>query len=882
MYTFPWFDKLLSDILFVQEEIDQVPPGFISIDCGALEGTNYTDGTTGMDYISDAAFVDTGVRKTISPEFKNNLLPQQFNKVRSFPQGTKNCYTLRPAQGKGNKYLIRASFMYGNYDAENQIPEFDLYIGVDYWTTVMLYDSSIGYRWEIIHVPTTDYIYVCLVNVGLGTPFISALELRPLNNSIYQTTSGSLGLFMRYDYGSTTNELVRYKDDVYDRMWNPHDLGNHTKTLSTMSAIDSLGSNRFQPAPVVMSTAVAPLNASSPLSILWSPDNSTDEFYIYMHFAEVEVLKASQYRAFHIYLNDELWYDDPVVPDYLYTNTIYSTASEAHSFFAFSMNKTENSTHPPIINAIEVYTVIEILNSHTEDQDVAAIVNIKKLYGVTRNWQGDPCVPKAYVWIGLNCSYDGFDPPRIISLDLSASGLTGEVASNISDLTMIQSLDLSNNNLTGQVPDFLSRLAFLKVLNLKGNNFNGSIPAELLARSKNGSLSLSIDGSEDKSRDSCESNPCKKKKNNVVLPVVASVVALSVLFTAIMAALWVVKRRKQVVRKLDAETNQTDRSVEVKSREFTFTYSEILSITNNFERVVGKGGFGTVYHGYVGNSQVAVKMLSPSSIQGYKEFQAEANLLTSVHHKNLTSLVGYCNEGTNMAIIYDYMVNGDLEKHLRDRNQNVLSWEERLQIAMDAAQGLEYLHHGCNPPIIHRDVKTTNILLNENFHAKLADFGLSRVFLTEGSTHVSTVVAGTPGYLDPEYYTTNRLTDKSDVFGFGIVILEIITGRSALSKGRDKTHIVQWVGSKLENGDIRSIADPILHGDYDVNSVWKAVELAMACVSGNSTRRPTMNHVAMELKECLAMEMARNDTESRNPIGMISMNLESELNPLAR
>ncbi|WZZ65182.1 hypothetical protein YC2023_076552 [Brassica napus] len=174
-------------------------------------------------------------------------------------------------------------------------------------------------------------------------------------------------------------------------------------------------------------------------------------------------------------------------------------------------------------------------------------------------------------------------------------------------------------------------------------------------------------------------------------------------------------------------------------------------MTNNFQRVLGKGGFGTVYHGNLDDAQVAVKMLSHSSAQGYKEFKAEVELLLRVHHRHLVGLVGYCDDGDNLALIYEYMANGDLRENMSGkRGGNVLTWENRMQIAVEAAQGLEYLHNGCRPPMVHRDVKTTNILLNDRSGAKLADFGLSRSFSIDGECHVSTVVAGTPGYLDPE------------------------------------------------------------------------------------------------------------------------------------
>ncbi|XP_059630738.1 probable LRR receptor-like serine/threonine-protein kinase At1g05700 isoform X2 [Cornus florida] len=858
--------------------------GFISIDCGMREASSYTDTITGIYYSSDENFVETGLSMPVSSEFIPNLASQQFLNVRSFPEGTRNCYTLRPQGGRGNKYFIRAWFLYGNYDDQNQPPLFDLYIGVEFWKTVTIKDSTTIWRHEIIHVPTADYINVCLVSTDQGTPFISALELRPLNNSMYETKNNvSLEYWWRRDFGSTRNdyvsEFIRYKDDVYDREWRPYSQ-NYTKlsTPSSNSIVESDG--LYNPPSEVMSSAIKPNVSSDSLYFSWEPVTPTDQFYIYLYFAEVQVLQKNQTREFNIYLNGQQWYKEPVSPNYLSSTTVYSTSPSSYASYELSIIKTNNSTLPPIINAMELYVVKQFLQSQTDDKDVAAMKSIKSKYEVKRNWQGDPCAPREFVWDGLNCSIIGFDSPRITSLNLSSGGLTGEIAPDISNLTMLQSLDLSNNSLIGEVPNFLSQLTSLKVLNLEGNNFTGSLPPDLVARSNNGSLALSIDPIEGENTNPCNSSPCKKKKSKVV-PIVASVAAaLCSLLIAIMAALWIIKRRRRVVRKEDAETNQRDVYMEVKNRQLT--YSQVVHITNNFEKIVGKGGFGKVYLGYLGGSQVAVKMLSSSSVQGYKEFQAEADLLVSVRHKNLTSLVGYCKEGTYMGIIYEYMVNGNLTRHLLDKNSVVLSWEERLRIALDAAQGLEYLHHGCKPPIIHRDVKSTNILLNEKFQAKLSDFGLSRVFPTEGGTHVSTTVAGTPGYLDPECCTSNRFTEKSDVYSFGIVVLEIITSKPPIARGYDKTHIIQWVSSVLENGDIKGIVDPRLQGDFEVNSVWKAVELAMSCVSQPSTIRPTMNYVVMELRDCLATEIARHHTESKDSIeGPIHLDTEMSL-PMIR
>ncbi|XP_050285789.1 LRR receptor-like serine/threonine-protein kinase IOS1 [Quercus robur] len=865
----------LALILLVQAQ-DQ--SGFISIDCGLAENSSYSEPTTGIKYISDAIYINTGVSKSIPLEFKDGLQQQAWT-LRSFPQGIRNCYSINNIT-QGAKYIIRANFYYMNYDGQGKLPEFDLHLGPNLWDTIKIENSSLGVIKELIHVPSLNHIQVCLVNTGLGTPFISALELRPINSSLYVTNFGSLSLFLRSDLGSEKG--YRYKDDVYDRYWSSLNF-NDWKAVSTSLTVNKERHNAYWVPSVVMSTAATPINESAPMEFYVQPTDINSEFYVYMHFAEVVKLRANESRSFNITINGELWYG-PLSPTYLLTDTVYSTTALTGGKYVFSILKTGNSTLPPIINAIEIYTVKDLPRSETDQQDVGAITNLKSTYGVERNWRGDPCAPKAYSWEGLNCSYEGYNPPRIISLNLSSSGLTGEISVDISNLVMLQYLDLSNNSLTGSVPAFLTQLKYLRVLNLKQNQLNGSIPAKLIEISEKGSLLLSVD----ENSNFCGSGSCNKKKKNIAFPIVASVGGLFILSLTVVAILWGLRSRKQQhttkVAKVDLEPNVQNQSLESIQRQFT--YPDLLRITNNFERILGKGGFGTVFHGCIENTQVAVKMLSASSVQGYQQFQAEVKLLMRVHHKNLTTLVGYCYEGTNMGLVYEYMANGDLEAHLSGENTNILSWEARLQIAMDAAQGLEYLHHGCKPPIIHRDVKTTNILLNEKCRAKLADFGLSKIFPTDGGTHVSTVVAGTPGYLDPEYYITNWLTEKSDVYSFGVVLLEIITNRPVIERSKERIHISQWVSSMLAKGDIKNIVDPKLDGNYNVNSVWKAVEIAMLCLSPTSSKRPTMDQVVAELKESVETELAqrkdRYEDESKDSFDMININVTTALNPLAR
>ncbi|KDO40731.1 hypothetical protein CISIN_1g0049352mg, partial [Citrus sinensis] len=624
-----------------------------------------------------------------------------------------------------------------------------------------------------------------------------------------------------------------YPDDIYDRIWLPNSLPN-SEPINTTSDIISM--NDYQGPSTVMQTAVIPTNGSNSLQLSWEPNDPKFLYYAYLYFSEFENVQANnQTREIIIYINGIDWFG-PFSPLHFAANTIYSTwPILTAEKIEFSINTTESSTLPPILNAYEIYRAKEFLQFLTNQQD-------------------------AYLWQGLNCSYPEYDPPRITSLNLSSSGIAGDIAPYISTLTSIQILDLSNNNLTGPVPDFLSQLPFLTELNLKG-----TIPNGLIEKQKNGLLSLSVEGNPDLCPEaSCTADESNGSRDNkFVVPVVASVVSLCVLVTA-MAILWSLRRRMQVAK---------NGSFELKNQRFS--YSNVLRITNNFERVLGNGGFGTVYHGYLDGTEVAVKMLSPSSAQGYKQFQAEVELLMRIHHKNLTTLVGYCDEGTNRGLIYEFMANGNLQALLLGEEADILSWEGRLRIAIEAAK-------------VHRDVKSTNILLSGKFQAKIADFGLSRTFPVEGSgTHVTTTIAGTPGYLDPEYYISNRLTEKSDVYNFGVVLLEIITSKSVIERTHERIHITQWVSFMLGKGDIESIVDPRLHEDFDINSVWKTVEIAMACVSQTSTKRPTMNQVVMELNESLAIETARlkaagKEYESKDSIESISVNQHSELSPLAR
>ncbi|XXG57301.1 hypothetical protein AAC387_Pa03g4490 [Persea americana] len=882
----PWLSILMSLLALAVSVQDQ--PDFLSIDCGIAED-NYTDDNTRIFYTSDAKFIQTGTNKNISEDYITEQVPRRYQNLRFFPDGNRSCYTLTPVT-KSNRYLLRASFMYGNYDGLSNLPKFDVYVGVNRWEVTLPTTAGERIRNEIIVYTTMGYVSVCLVNTGSGIPFISTLELRRLNNLSYEAAneSQSLRLVYRNHFRQTASGPIRYPDDAYDRIWTVW-MPDGWTPINNSSPGNSWSQNDFRlPLPVI-NTAVIPSDPNNNLTFYFPTRNGDPklQYHVYMHFSELQQLKRNESREFSIIVNGDLFYR-PFSPKYLSENTVYSVSplsGKNQHWVVFS--KTTSSTLPPIFNAEEIFILEPLSATPTDSKDVDTIMNIKAFYQIKRNWMGDPCVPSSYSWEGLNCSYPDSKPPTIISLDLSSSGLMGVLAPSLSNLTSIQSLDVSNNSLTGPVPEFLAQLPSLKILKLTNNQFTGSIPAFLLEKLKDGSLSLSFDNNANVSGPSdinhCEAGSCKKRRRKIVVPILASSISALVMLIIMGFVLWkFTQRRRQrdsvVVRDKaggSIHKMQYKRNGSLHSENQRFTYNEVVDMTNNFESPIGNGGFGTVYHGQMREgTQVAVKMLSLQSVkllshprQGSNEFQNEAQLLMRVHHKNVVPFIGYCQEGDNMALIYEYMALGNLGSHLSGTNSNskALNWSQRLCIALDVALGMEYLHTGCRPPIIHRDMKTTNILLNERLEAKIGDFGMSKVFLQDDLfTHVSTAVKGTPGYLDPEYFSSNNLTHKSDVYSFGVVLLELITGQPAIIRNTDyeKRTLVDWACPIIARGDIQSVVDPRLEGDYNINSLWKVAELVLACTSPRSIERPTMTEVVVDLKDCLGTETAAERARS--------------------
>ncbi|KAJ9693530.1 hypothetical protein PVL29_009468 [Vitis rotundifolia] len=291
-----------------------------------------------------------------------------------------------------------------------------------------------------------------------------------------------------------------------------------------------------------------------------------------------------------------------------------------------------------------------------------------------------------------------------------------------------------------------------------------------------------------------------------------------------------------------------------------FTLFELETITKSFrsDYILGEGGFGTVYKGYIDENvrvglkslPVAVKVLNKEGFQGHREWLTEVNFLGQLRHPNLVKLIGYCCEDDHRLLVYEFMFRGSLENHLFRKATVPLSWATRMMIALGAAKGLAFLHNA-ERPVIYRDFKTSNILLDSDYTAKLSDFGLAKAGPQGDETHVSTRVMGTYGYAAPEYVMTGHLTARSDVYSFGVVLLELLTGRRSVDKTRPSKEqsLVDWARPKLnDKRKLLQIIDPRLENQYSVRAAQKACSLAYYCLSQNPKARPLMSDVVETLE----------------------------------
>ncbi|XP_068305726.1 probable serine/threonine-protein kinase PBL21 isoform X2 [Pyrus communis] len=309
----------------------------------------------------------------------------------------------------------------------------------------------------------------------------------------------------------------------------------------------------------------------------------------------------------------------------------------------------------------------------------------------------------------------------------------------------------------------------------------------------------------------------------------------------------------------------------------SFTFRELAAATKGFREVnlIGEGGFGRVYKGRLDAGQVvAIKQLNHDGVQGFQEFIVEVLMLSLLHHTNLVTLIGYCTDGDQRLLVYEYMPRGSLEDHLFDLSpgQEPLSWDTRIKIAVGAARGLEYLHCKANPPVIYRDLKSANILLDDEFNPKLSDFGLAKLAPVGDKTHVSTRVMGTYGYCAPEYAMSGKLTLKSDIYSLGVVMLELITGKKAIdcSKRPGEQNLVSWSRPFLKDRrKFVQLVDPLLQGRFPVRCLHHAIAITAMCLQEQPTFRPLVTDIVVAL-EYLASQSHKPEPHKAGVHGPLS------------
>ncbi|KAF2309553.1 hypothetical protein GH714_003799 [Hevea brasiliensis] len=521
----------------------------------------------------------------------------------------------------------------------------------------------------------------------------------------------------------------------------------------------------------------------------------------------------------------------------------------------------------------------------------------------------DPCT-----WNMVGCSVEGF----VISLEMESMGLSWTLSPSIGNLSQLRTMLLQNNQLTGPIPAVIGKLLELQALDLSGNQFAGDIPSSLgflthlsslrLSRNKlsgqipvlvanlSGLLFLdlsfnNLSGPTPKifvkgynitgNSFLCSSSPAQicmgapKPGNETIssqkasyhhrwaLSVAIGVSCTFVIFVMLLVC-WVPWYRSHLLFTSHVQQDYEFHIGHLKR----FSFRELQLVTGNFnsKNILGQGGFGVVYKGCLPNKTlVVVKRLKDPNYTGEVQFQTEVEMIGLALHRNLLRLYGFCMTTDERLLVYPYMPNGSVADRLREayREKPSLDWNRRIHIALGAARGLLYMHEQCNPKIIHRDVKAANILLDESFEAIVGDFGLAKL-LDQRDSHVTTAVRGTVGHIAPEYLSTGQSSEKTDVFGFGILLLEFITGQKALNAGLGNNNgRVAQVRTLHEEKRLEVLVDRDLKGCFEAVELEKAVELAVQCTQSHPNLRPKMSEV-LKVLEGLVGQSGTEESQGRS------------------
>ncbi|KVH20893.1 Concanavalin A-like lectin/glucanase, subgroup [Cynara cardunculus var. scolymus] len=532
--------------------------------------------------------------------------------------------------------------------------------------------------------------------------------------------------------------------------------------------------------------------------------------------------------------------------------------------------------------------ILLLLSSHCysdnkPDVEGEALIELLKALndtdGIITDWN-DFLVSPCYSWSHVICDHKS---GNVISLSLGSIGFSGTLSRSITKLKFLTNLDLHDNNLSGELPDYVSSLVNLQNLNLSRNKFSGSIPTSWDQLSNLKYLDLSSNNLRGKIPEKLFlarvfkyailfvlRSPNKSKLKLVTIGATCGALVL-LLFGAIFLHRFNLKRKLN--RDLYVDVEGEDDSKVSFGQLRRFSWREVQLATDNFNEsnIIGRGGFGKVYKGVIAdNTKVAIKRLTDyQSPGGEAAFLREVQLISVAVHRNLLRLIGFSTTSYERVLVYPFMQNLSVAYHLRG-----LDWTTRKRIAFGAARGLEYLHEHCTPKILHRDLKAANILLDDDFEPVLGDFGLAKL-VDPSVTHITTQVRGTMGHIAPEYLSTGKSSEKTDVFGYGITLLELVTGQRAIDLSRledeEDVLLLDHIKKLLRGMRLTDIVDPNLTV-YDAKEVETMLQVALLCTQGSPEDRPKMGEIIHMLRgqglaerwaEWEQIEEVRNEEFSR-------------------
>ncbi|KAL0721343.1 hypothetical protein Bca4012_035942 [Brassica carinata] len=533
-----------------------------------------------------------------------------------------------------------------------------------------------------------------------------------------------------------------------------------------------------------------------------------------------------------------------------------------------------------ILQCFMTLAFVGITSSSTQpDIEGGALLQLRDSLKDSSNrlrWTRDFVSP-CFSWSYVTCR-----DQSVVALSLASNGFAGTLSPSITKLKFLVTLELQNNSLSGTLPDYIGNMVNLQTLNLSMNSFSGSIPASWNHLSNLKHLDLSnnnLTGSIPTQFFSIPTfdfsgthltcgkslnQPCssssrlpvtssKKKLRNITLT--ASCVASVILFLGAMVMYHHHRLRRTKNDIFFDVAGEDDRKISFgQLKRFSLREVQLATDSFNESNLIGQGGFGKVYRGMLPDkTKVAVKRLADYfSPGGEAAFQREIQLISVAVHKNLLRLIGFCTTSSERILVYPYMENLSVAYRLRDlkAGEEGLDWPTRKRVAYGSAHGLEYLHEHCNPKIIHRDLKAANILLDNNFEPVLGDFGLAKLVDTS-LTHVTTQVRGTMGHIAPEYLCTGKSSEKTDVFGYGITLLELVTGQRAIDFSRleeeENVLLLDHIKKLLREQRLRDIVDSNLT-TYDSEEVETIVQVALLCTQGAPEDRPAMSEVVKMLQ----------------------------------